>query len=147
MFFGGMLMYLKTKDVVALLHRLIPFMEVGGMILCRETTVREGTVTLEGEYQAVYRSVASYSRIFEECGLTVSTAELNLPYTLLQIGCEGVRKWKKMMPKSSRLTPVVGRLAYWALRLLDPLALRVPEALGLQIPRLTNHFFVLRAAV
>ena len=146
MFFGGMLMYLKTEDVISLLRKLIPFLEAGGMMLCRETTVREGTVTRQGEYQAVYRSVASYSRIFEECGLTVSTAELNVPYALLQIGCESVRKWKEMMPKPLRLTPLVGRLAYWALRLSDPLALRVPEALGLRIPHLTNHFFVLRAA-
>ena len=93
----------------------------------------------------MYRSVASYSRIFEECGLTVSTVELNVPYALLQIGCEAVRKWKGMMPKPLRLTPIVGRLAYWALRLSAPLAVRVSEALGLRIPRLTNHFFVLRA--
>jgi len=145
MFFGGMLMYLKTEDVILLLRKLIPFLEVGGMILCRETTVREGTVTRHGEYQAVYRSVASYSRIFEECGLTVSTTELNVPYALLQIGCESVRKWKEMMPKPLRMTPVVGRLAYWGLRLSDPLAVRVPEALGLPIPHLTNHFFLLRA--
>ena len=146
MFFGGLLMYLKTEDVISLLRKLIPFLEAGGMILCRETTVREGTVTRQGEYQAVYRSVASYSRIFEEVGLTVSTVELNAPYALLQIGCESVRKWKEMMPKPLRLTPLVGRLAYWALRLSDPLAVRAPEALGLRIPRLTNHFFVLRAA-
>ena len=95
----------------------------------------------------MYRSVASYSRIFEECGLTVSTTEMNVPYTLLQTGCEFVRKWKEMMPKPLQLTPVVGRLAYWGVRLTDPLALRLPVALGLQIPRLTNHFFVLRAAV
>jgi trans-aconitate methyltransferase len=147
MFFGGMLMYLKKEDVISLLRRLIPFLEAGGMILCRETTVREETVTRQGEYQAVYRSVASYSRIFEECGLTVSTTEMNVPYTLLQIGCESVRKWKEMMPKPLQLTPVVGRLAYWSVRLTGPLALRLPVALGLQIPRLTNHFFVLRAAV
>jgi trans-aconitate methyltransferase len=147
MFFGGMLMYLKREDVISLLRRLIPFLEAGGMILCRETTVREGTVTRQGEYQAVYRSVASYSQIFEECGLTVSTTELNVPYALLQIGCESVRKWKETMPKPLRFTPLVGRLAYWGIRLSDPLALRVPEALGLEFPRLTNHFFVLRAQV
>ncbi len=146
MFFGGLLMYLKTEDVISLLRKLVPFLDAGGMILCRETTVREGTVTRQGEYQAVYRSVPSYLRIFEEVGLTVSTVELNAPYALLQIGCESVRKWKEMMPKPLRLTPIVGRLAYWSLRLSDPLAVRASEALGLRIPRLTNHFFVLRAA-
>lgn len=144
MFFGGMLMYLNTEDVKSLLRKLIPFLEAGAMILCRVTTVREGTVTREGEYQAVYRSVASYSQIFEECGLTVSTAELNVPYALLQIGCESLRRWKELMPKPLRLTPLVGGLAYWALRLGGPLVVRVPEALGLRIPQLTNHFFVLR---
>ncbi len=145
MFFGGMLMYLKTEDVSALLRKLIPFLEAGGVILCRETTVREGTVTRQGEYQAVYRSVRSYRRIFEGVGLTVSTVELNAPYTLLQIGCESVLKWKEMMPKPLRLTPIVGRLAYWSVRLSGPLVVWVAGALGLRIPHLTNHFFVLRA--
>ena len=146
MFFGGMLMYLKTEDVISLLRKLVPFLEDGGIILCRESTVRQGTVTREGEYQAVYRSVASYSRIFEECGLLVTTVELNASYVLLQIGCESVRRWKEVIPKPLQLTPLVGRLVYWGLRLSDPWAVRVPEALGLPIPRLRNHFFVLRAA-
>ena len=145
MFFGGILMYLNTDDVVSLLRKLTPFLEDGGTILCRETTVRDGTVTRRGEYQAVYRSVASYSRIFDECGLTVSSTELNVPYSLLQIGCESVRMWKETVPRSLRLTPIVGHLTYWALRLSGSLAVRVPAALGLQIPHLTNHFFVLRA--
>ena len=33
MFFGGMLMYLKTEDVISLLRKLIPFLEAGGMML------------------------------------------------------------------------------------------------------------------
>jgi SAM-dependent methyltransferase len=132
MFFGGLLMYLTTEDVISLILKLIPFLEAGGMILCRETTVREGTVTLNGEYQAVYRSIESYTQIFEDCGLTVSTAELNLPYTLIQIGCEFIRKFNEMMPKLTVLNPVVGHLAYGALRL--------------RIPHLRNHFFVMRVA-
>jgi trans-aconitate methyltransferase len=146
MFFGGMLMYLKTEDVIALLRKLVPFLEAGGMILCRETTVREGSITRHGEYQAVYRSVASYSRIFEEAGLSVSSVELNAPYALLQMGCESVRKWQETVPKAMQWTRIVGPLTYWALRLSGPLAVRAPEALGLQFPRLTNHFFVLQTA-
>lgn len=146
MFFGGMLMYLKTQDVISLLRKLVPSLEPGGMILCRETTLREGAVTRQGEYQAVYRSVASYSRIFEECGLVVSKAELNVPYVLLQIGCESVGKWKAVLPKVLHFTPLVGRLAYWGLRLSNPWALRALRALGLSFPRLTNHFFVLKAS-
>ena len=146
MFFGGMLMYLKTQDVISLLRKLVPFLEAGGMILCRETTVREGTITRQGDYQATYRSVASYSRIFEECGLVVSTTELNMPYVLLQIGCESVRKWKAVVPKFLQWTPLVGRFTYWGLRLSNPWAVRVLGALHLPFPRLTNHFFVLRAS-
>ena len=146
MFFGGMLMYLKTQDVLSLLRKLVPFLEPGGIILCRETTVREGAVTRQGEYQAVYRSVESYSRIFEECGLVVSTAELNLPYVLLQIGCECVSKCKAVLPKVLQLTPLVGHFAYWGLRLSNPWAVRVLGALGLPFPRLLNHFFVLQAS-
>ncbi len=146
MFFGGMLMYLKTDDVVSLLRKLVPFLEKGGVILCRETTVREGAVTRPGDYQAVYRSVASYTRIFEECALEVSTSELNVPYVLLQIGCELVRKWKALVPKFLQWTPLVGRLTYWGLRLGNPWAVRGVRALRLPFPRLSNHFFVLRAS-
>jgi hypothetical protein len=71
---------------------------------------------------------------------------LNVPYALLQIGCESVRKWQSIAPKPLHWTPIVGRLAYWSLRLSNPLALRAADELGLRIPRLTNHFFVLRTA-
>ena len=40
-FLGGMLMYLNERDVVSLLRKLIMFLEPGGIILCRETTVQE----------------------------------------------------------------------------------------------------------
>ena len=145
-FFGGLLMYLNTKEVTLLLRRLVPFLEEGGMILCRETTVRAGTVTREGEYQAAYRSVATYSRMFQQCGLLTSHIELNVPYVLLQMGCEFVRKWKALVPSPLRMTPAVGRLAYWGLRCTNPWAVRVPQALGLPFPELRNHFFVLRAS-
>ena len=44
-FLGGMLMYLNESDLISLLRKLVPFLDSGGIILCRETTVRKGTVT------------------------------------------------------------------------------------------------------
>ena len=54
-FLGGMLM-LNDREVIALLRKIVPALTPGGMILCRETTVREGVVTRTGEYQATYHS-------------------------------------------------------------------------------------------
>ena len=71
-FLGGLLMYLNEEDVVALLRKLISSLQPGGIILCRETTVRQGTLSRQSEYQAIYRSVAIYRRIFEESGLRVT---------------------------------------------------------------------------
>ncbi len=146
MFFGGMLMYLNTEDVITLLRRLVPFLESGGTILCRETTIREGTDTRTGEYQAVYRSVSEYARIFEASGLKVAAVELNTPYTLLEVGSQSILNWQKLVPKPFQMTPVLGHLAYWSLRLTEPLPLRLLNTMGLPFPRLTNHFFALRLA-
>ncbi len=143
-FLGGMLMYLNEKDVVSLLKNIIPSLQTGGMILCRETTVRQGVIARQGEYQAVYRSVDVYRRIFAECGLSVVKLEINTPYVLMQMGCELVKKWKTLVPARWQFTPVLGRLVYWGLRLGYPWITRVPPALGLAYPKLTNHFFVLQ---
>ena len=143
-FLGGMLMYLNEQDVISLLRRLIPFLQPGGFILCRETTVRHGTTTCQGDYQAVYRSVADYKRIFAQCDLSILKLEVNEPYVLMQMGCEFVKKWKKLVPKRLPCIPIVGRLVYWGLRLGYPWITRVPIALGLAYPELTNHFFLLQ---
>lgn len=143
-FLGGMLMYLNEHDVIALLHRLIPFLEKGGLILCRETTVREGTIIREGEYQAVYRSVQTYADIFEKCNLKLIKTEPNLPYNLLQMGCESMKKWKKIMPEPIQAIPVVGRLVYRGLRFCNPWITRVPAVFNSTFPELTNHFFLFR---
>ena len=145
-FSGGMLMYLNESDVTALLHRLIPFIEAGGGILCRETTVREGTVIRKGPYQAVYRSVQTYIDIFEKCGLSTIQVEENLPYILMQMGCESIKKWKKTVPVPLQVIPVAGRMTYWGLRLCNPWITRVPAMFGRTFPELTNHFFLLHPA-
>lgn len=119
----------------------------GRGIVCRETTVRQGVVTRAEEYQAVYRSLEVYSRIFSESGLSAVTTQQNTPYVLLQMGCEFVKKWKAWIPKPLQLIPLVGRLAYRALRIGYPWIIRVPGAFRLQYPTLTNHFFVLQTDV
>ena len=143
-FLGGLLMYLNEKDAVSLLQKLVRSLKPGGMIVCRETTVRQGVVTREGEYQAVYRSVATYTRLFHECGLSVVEVKRNTPYVLLQMGCEFVKKWKSLLPEKLQMMTVVGRLVYWALRVGYPWIVPLPGAFGLGYPMLTNHFFILR---
>jgi hypothetical protein len=143
-FLGGMLMYLNESDVIALLERVTPFLEPGGIVLCRESTVRSGTLTRQGDYQVVYRSVQTYSSLFRKCGLSLDHVELNTPYFLMQMGCEFVKKWKAIVPRPLQAIPVVGGLTYRALRLGGPGLTRLPDALGVEFPVLTNHFFVLR---
>ncbi|HJO39040.1 MAG: methyltransferase domain-containing protein [Vicinamibacterales bacterium] len=143
-FLGGMLMYLNDREVIALLRKIVPRLTPGGMILCRETTVRKGVVTRSGEYQATYRSIGVYRRLFAECRLSASQIEPNAPYVLLQLGCELMKKWQAVTPPQLReLDGLLGRLVYWGLRLGNPWILRIPDALWYESPQWLNHFFVL----
>ena len=144
-FLGGLLMYLNENDVVALLKKLKSFLNPGGVILCRETTVRNGTITRDGEYQAIYRSVLTYLSLFNRCDLTVVQTCLNGPYILMQIGCELIKKWKENVPENLQMVPIIGHLAYWGLRLGNPWITRIPWAMGIDFPELTNHFFLIRS--
>jgi protein-L-isoaspartate O-methyltransferase len=143
-FLGGLLMYLNAEDVVALLRRITSFLEPGGIVLCRESTVRHGTLTRQGDYQVAYRSVQTYSALFGECGLWVDHVELNTPYCLMQMGCEFIKKWKARVPEPIQAVPLVGALTYGALRVGGAHLTRLPDAMGIDFPELTNHFFVLR---
>ena len=143
-FLGGMLMYLNEQDVSALLRKLIHSLRPGGIILCRETTVRQESIARQGEYQAVYRSVGNYQRIFAECGFSVVKVQMNVPYVLMQMGCEFVKKWKAHVPARLQCLAVLGHLVYWGLRISNPWIMRIPPALGCTYPELTNHFFVLQ---
>jgi protein-L-isoaspartate O-methyltransferase len=143
-FLGGMLMYLNECDVTALLQKVTSFLEPGGIILCRESTVRDGSVTRKGDYQAAYRSVQTYRQIFNKCGLTVTKVELNVPYILMQMGCEFIKKWKANVPGTIQVIPFVGHMVYWGLRLSSPWISRIPAAMGIAFPELTNHFFLLQ---
>lgn len=144
-FLGGLLMYLNETDVIDLLRKLVPCVEPGGMILCRESTVRGNAMTLKGDYQVVYRSVSDYRRIFGQCGLSIRHVERNEPYVLLQMGCELVEKWQQTVPARFQALRAIGHLTYFGLRLGNPWITRIPKALGIAFPMLENHFFVLRA--
>jgi SAM-dependent methyltransferase len=143
-FLGGMLMYLNESDVISLLKRVTLFLEPGGIVLCRESTVRNGTLTRQDDYQVVYRSVQTYTSLFEKCGLSLDHVELNTPYFLMQMGCEFIKKWKAAVPGPLQAIPLVGGLTYRLLRIGGASFTRLPDALGVNFPVLTNHFFVLR---
>jgi len=150
-FLGGLLMYLNDRDVAALLIKLIPYLKAGGIVLCRESTIRHGVKALQGEYQVVYRSLETYRRILVDAGFDVVSVQANTAYINVQMACELIKKWKAMVPERFQCLPVVGRLAYWGLRLGHPWNTRLIPWLfanvGREFPTLTNHFFVLRQSV
>ena len=147
-FLGGLLMYLNEHDVRAVLRKLIPYLAPGALVLCRESTIRRGVKTLRGQYQVVYRSVETYRSILGDAGFDVVSVQANTAYINAQMACELIKKWKALVPDRFRCLPVVGRLAYWGLRLGYPWNTRlIPWLLarmGREFPLLTNHFFVLR---
>ncbi len=147
-FLGGLLMYLNDHDVRALLRNLIPNLGPEAIILCRESTSRHAAKALQGDYQVVYRSVETYRRILADAGFDVVTVQANNAYINVQMACELIKKWKAMVPDRFRCLPVVGRLAYWGLRLGYPWNTRLipwlSARMGREFPSLTNHFFLLR---
>ncbi len=143
-FLGGLLMYLNEPDVVTLLHRLSDHLAPGGMIVCRETTVRRGAVIRDGDYQAAYRSVPLYTRLFAQSDLRVEAIQRNTPYIVLQMGCEFMKKWKAAVPAGRLMTSLAGQCVYRMLRVGYPWIADLPKILHVRFPQLTNHFFVLR---
>lgn len=148
-FLGGLLMYLNEDDVRALLKRLRPSLEPGALVLCRESTIRQGTKVLRDQYQVVYRSVETYVGLFAEAGFDVVSAGANSAYVGPQMASELVKKWKARVPEPYWCLPAVGRLSYWAFRIGYPwnttVIPRLFAQIGWEFPFLTNHFFVLRA--
>lgn len=143
-FLGGLLMYLNECDVINLLQKVTAYLEPNGVILCRESTVQNKTVTRQGTYQAVYRSVETYTQIFKKCDLAVAKVELNVPYVLMQMGCESIKKWKKNISGKHQGLSAMGFMVYWGLRSGYPWITRLPAKMGIAFPELTNHFFVLQ---
>jgi len=142
-FLGGLLMYLNERDVIALLQKLVQCIEPGGIILCRESTVRGDAMALRGDYQVNYRTVSDYRRLFGQCGLSVRHVERNEPYVLIEMASELVEKWQKAVPMRFQALQAVGHFTYFGLRLGNPWITRIPKALGIAFPKLENHFFAL----
>ena len=141
-FLGGLLMYLDENDVILLLKRLKQYLAPGGIILCRESTVRAQTFILKGEYTAVYRSVKSYTSLFQKSGLALRHHQKNEAYILLQMGCELIDKWKGLVPNPVQALSWAGHLIYWGLRLGNPWIQKMPAVFNIAFPKLENHFFV-----
>ena len=142
-FLGGLLMYLNDHDVGTLLRKLIPHLRPGAIVLCRESTVRQGVKAIQGDYQVVYRSVETYGNMLAEAGFDVVSVRSNSAYINAQMACELIKKWKAFVPERFQMLRVVGSLTYWAMRLGDPWIKRLPKVLGIPFPYLENHFFVL----
>ncbi len=148
-FLGGLCMYLGDTDVVELLRSLKTRLSEGGKIILRESTVREGIVLAKGEYQAVYRSVDLYQKLFEEAGIPRVEVKPNSGYTSMEVAEGAVvfrRKWLPFLPKDSL---VLGNLTWLVLRAASPISFwALPQALSrlnVAWPRLQNHFFKLQA--
>lgn len=143
-FIGGLLMYLNESDVVDLLRLIVPFLDAGGIIICRETTLYKDEVVNNDGYHAVYRTVKTYKNIFKQCHLKTMNVEHNYPYHLAQVACELIKKWKSICPKTMQATPVVGRLVYWVVLFSTPLIKYRYTVNDAKFPLLRNKFFVLK---
>jgi SAM-dependent methyltransferase len=147
-FVGGLFMYLNDSDALSLLGALKDRLGVGGSLILRESTVRTGVLLAKGEYQAIYRSVDLYRRLFQESDIACLEFRQNFGYNNLVTAEEIVtfrRKWLPFLPKDS---PLLGSLTWWGLRGTTPFSFwALPKALSrlnVPWPRLQNHFFLLR---
>jgi len=146
-FLGGLMMYLADTDVLALLKSLKSRLSEGGTIILRESTVRKGQHLAKGDYQAVYRSVDLYQKLFQKAEIANVEVRPNSGYTSIVIA-EGMvdfrRRWLPFLPKDSLF---LASLTWSALRAASPLSFwALPQALSLlnvPWPRLQNHFFKL----
>lgn len=149
-FLGGLCMYLKNADVLALLHSLKSRLSKEGAIILRESTVQQGVSLAQGKYQAVYRNVNLYHQLFEDAGPLHVEVRRNYGYTAMVTAEELVdlrRKWLPFLPKDS---PALSFLTWWTLRGTTPISFfalpRVLSRLNIAWPKLQNHFFRLRLA-
>ena len=105
-FLGGLMMYLADTDVLALLKSLKSRLSEGGTIILRESTVRKGQHLAKGDYQAVYRSVDLYQKLFQKAEIANVEVRPNSGYTSIVIA-EGMvdfrRRWLPFLPKDSLL--------------------------------------------
>ena len=147
-FLGGLCMYLNDQDVITLLRSLKSRLNEGGAIILRESTVHQGESVSKGEYQAVYRSVNLYHQLFNESGSFHVEVRRNFGYTNLVTAEELVNLRRTWLPFLPRNSTILGSLTWWGLRGTAPISFwalpRMLSKLGIQWPRLQNHFFRLQ---
>lgn len=147
-FLGGLCMYLNDADVVGLVGGLKARLTENGVVILRESTVSKGVRVAQGEYQAVYRNVGLYTRLFEAAGLAVGEVRRNYGYNSLVTAEELVSLRRRWLPFLPRTSTALGTVTWLALRGTTPLSLwalpRVLARLHVSWPRLQNHFFKLR---
>jgi len=147
-FLGGLMMYLSDADVVALLESLKSRLSADGTIILRESTVRDGQHLAKGDYQAVYRSVDLYQKLFQDAGIANVEVRPNSGYTSIVIAEEMVDFRRRFLPFLPKDSPLLASLTWSALRAASPLSFwalpRTLSLLNVPWPRLQNHFFKLR---
>lgn len=150
-FLGGLMMYLKDSDVVAMLHSLKERLSEGGTIILRESTVRKGVFTPAGEYQVIYRSVAAYQKLFSEAGISDVQVRGNSGYASMVFAEEMVDLRRRLLPFLPKQSLKLGALTWGILRITSPISFRVlPWTLSLlhvPWPKLQNHFFRLKTSL
>jgi SAM-dependent methyltransferase len=150
-FLGGLCMYINDQNVMALLHSLKSRLTEGGSIILRESTLHQGVSLSQGEYQAVYRSVILYRKLFEGAGSFRVEVRQNYGYSNLVTAEELVNLRRRYLPFLSRDSTTIGALTWWALRGTAPISFwalpRIFSQLNIRWPRLQNHFFRLRLVV
>ena len=149
-FLGGLMMYLKDSDVVEMLHSLKERLSEGGTIILRESTVRKGVLTPIGDYQVIYRSVATYQKLFSEAGIADVQVRGNSGYASMVIAEELVDLRRRLLPFLPKESLKLGALTWGILRVASPISFRaLPWTLSLlhvPWPKLQNHFFRLKTS-
>lgn len=144
-FLGGLCMYLNDEDAVLLLRALARRLNKGASLVLRETTVATGTSTTSGQYQAVYRSVDRYRRLFEQAGFVEPEVRRNYAYNSMEIAVELVEQRRRRLGFMPKESPFLGALTWYALRGTAPMTFwllpRLLSRLGVRWPSLQNHFF------
>ncbi len=148
-FLGGLCMYLDDSDAVAVLRSLKERLAPGASIVLRETTVPQGKLTSQGDYQAIYRDVSLYLNLFRKAGFSTSEVRRNYAYTNMEVAVELVEARRKNLRFLPAQSPFLGALTWYSLRASAPLSFwllpRVLSKLQINWPRLQNHFFRLRS--
>jgi trans-aconitate methyltransferase len=144
-FLGGLCMYLNDDDVVSVLTQLGDRLSRGAPIILRESTVPGHRVRSTGEYQALYRTVSDYHRLFRRAGCSAIETRRNYGYTSMEIAIELVELRRKRLPFLPKRSAVLGAMTWWGLRLTSPLSFvlapRLLSQLNVAWPALQNHFF------